>query len=68
MGFQVIIESRPHEEIPRYIKLANAKLANAGKLKLKELIADYCELEDINSVVERMRNGFLNGRCLIKLA
>ena len=32
MGFQVITESRPHDQIPRYIKLANA-----GKLKLQEL-------------------------------
>ena len=61
MGFQVITESRPHEEIPRYIKLANDG-------KLKELITDYCEIKDINSVVERMRNSFLNGQCLIKLA
>ena len=62
-GFQVITESRPHEEIPRYIKLANA-----GKLKLRELITDYCRLEEINSVIEKMRNGSLLGRCIIKLS
>ena len=62
MGFQVITESRPHHQIPRYIKLANA-----GKLKLRELITDSVSLDDINSVVEKMRNGELIGRCIIEL-
>ncbi len=62
MGFQVITESRPHHQIPRYIKLANA-----GKLKLKELIIDSAPLDDINTVVEQMRNGKLTGRCIIEL-
>ena len=61
-GFQVITESRPHHQIPRYIKLANA-----GKLKLKELITDSASLDDINTVVEKMRNGELTGRCIIEL-
>ena len=62
MGFQVLTESRPHHQIPRYIKLANA-----GKLKLQELITDSASLNDINTVVEKMRNGGLTGRCIIKL-
>ena len=62
MGFQVITESRPHRQIPRYIKLANA-----GKLKLKELITDSASLDDINAVVEKMRSGELTGRCIIEL-
>ena len=62
MGFQVITESHPHRQIPRYIKLANA-----GKLKLKELITDSVSLDDINTVVEKMRNGELTGRCIIEL-
>ena len=41
MGFQVITESRPHRQIPRYIKLADA-----GKLKLKELITDSASLDE----------------------
>ena len=61
-GFQVITESRPHHQIPRYIKLANA-----GKLKLHELITDSASLDDINTVVEKMRNGELTGRCIIEL-
>ena len=61
-GFQVITESQPHHQIPRYIKLANA-----GKLKLKELITDSATLNDINAVVEKMRNGELTGRCIIEL-
>ena len=61
-GFQVITESRPHQQIPRYIKLANA-----GKLKLRELITDSATLDDINTVVEKMRNGELTGRCIIEL-
>ena len=62
MGFQMITESHPHHQIPRYIKLANA-----GKLKLKELIIDSAPLDDINTVVEQMRNGKLTGRCIIEL-
>ena len=62
MGYQVITESRPHRQIPRYIKLANA-----GKLKLKELITDSASLDDINTVVEKMRDGRLIGRCIIQL-
>ena len=61
-GFQVITESRPHHQIPRYIKLANA-----GKLKLKELITDSVSLDDINLVVAEMRAGRLIGRCIIQL-
>lgn len=61
-GFQVITESRPHHQIPRYIKLADA-----GKLKLRELITDSASLDDINTVVEKMRNGELTGRCIIEL-
>ena len=62
MGFQVITESRPHHQIPRYIKLANA-----GKLKLTELITDSASLDEINTVVEKMRDGELTGRCIIEL-
>ena len=62
MGYQVITESRPHHQIPRYIKLADA-----GKLKLKELITDSASLDDINTVVEKMRDGRLIGRCIIQL-
>lgn len=62
MGFQVITESRPHDEIPRYIKLANA-----GKLRLRELITESTPLDDINSVVQKMRSGELIGRCIIEL-
>ena len=61
-GFQVITESRPHHQIPRHIRLANA-----GKLKLKELITDSASLDDINTVVEKMRSGKLTGRCIIEL-
>ena len=61
-GFQVITESRPHLQIPRYIKLANA-----GKLKLKELITDSASLDDINAVAEKMQHGELTGRCIIEL-
>ena len=61
-GFQVITESHPAHQIPRYIKLANA-----GKLKLQELITESASLNDINTVVEKMRNGELTGRCIIEL-
>ncbi|MEE8058853.1 MAG: zinc-binding dehydrogenase [Pseudomonadales bacterium] len=53
-------ESQPASDIPRLIKLHRA-----GKLALKELITDHFKLEDINTAIEKMRNGSIRGRCLI---
>ncbi|MCZ6676208.1 MAG: zinc-binding dehydrogenase [Candidatus Poribacteria bacterium] len=55
-------ESNPDEDIPRYIRLVNA-----GKLNLRDLITDHCRLDDINTVIERMRQGDVAGRCIIKI-
>jgi S-(hydroxymethyl)glutathione dehydrogenase/alcohol dehydrogenase len=55
-------ESKPDEDIPRYIGLANA-----GKLKLETLITNHCHLEDINGIIDRMRRGRVAGRCVIKI-
>ncbi len=54
-------ETVPHEDIPRYLRLVEN-----GKLELGKLITEEYNLEDINVAIERMRNGGLAGRCLIK--
>jgi Zn-dependent alcohol dehydrogenase len=54
-------ESVPHEDIPRYFKLYNAK-----KIMLRELITDIEPIEKINEAISRMRTGEIAGRVLIK--
>lgn len=55
-------ETIPHEDIPRY-----QKLLNADRIQLKPLITDYFKLEEINTAIQKMRNGEIAGRCLIKM-
>ena len=55
-------EAVPHIDIPRY-----QKLLNVGYVKLKSLITERFELEEINIAVQRMRSGQLIGRCVIKM-
>jgi S-(hydroxymethyl)glutathione dehydrogenase/alcohol dehydrogenase len=55
-------ESKPSEDIPRYIRLAQT-----GKLNLKALITDDCELSDINEMIGRMRRGRIAGRCIVRI-
>jgi S-(hydroxymethyl)glutathione dehydrogenase / alcohol dehydrogenase len=55
-------EAIPHEDIPRY-----QKLLNAGRIQLKPLITDHFPLREINSAIQKMRNGEVAGRCLIKM-
>lgn len=54
-------EAVPHLDIPRYMQLFQA-----GRIKLKELITEQFELNDINAAIERMRSGAASGRCLIR--
>ncbi|MDB5799573.1 MAG: dehydrogenase [Rhodocyclales bacterium] len=54
-------ETVPHLDIPRYMQLFQA-----GRIKLKELITEQFELNDINTAIERMRSGAASGRCLIR--
>ena len=51
----------PSDDIPRYMLLSEL-----GKLNLSDLITETHSLEEINQAIERMRNGKLSGRCLIK--
>jgi S-(hydroxymethyl)glutathione dehydrogenase/alcohol dehydrogenase len=53
--------SNPSTDIPRYIRLYQR-----GKLQLDELITDRFSLPDINTAIQKMRNGKVAGRCLIK--
>lgn len=50
----------PQVDIPRY-----AALYQAGRIKLKELVTERFSLGDINTAIERMKDGRLSGRCLI---
>jgi S-(hydroxymethyl)glutathione dehydrogenase / alcohol dehydrogenase len=55
-------ETIPHEDISRY-----KKLFDAGRIQLKSLITDHFKLEEINTAIQKMRNGEIAGRCLIKM-
>jgi len=55
-------ESIPNEDIPRY-----QNLFSNGRIKLRELLTEKLDLEDINIAIDNMRNGNTSGRCLIRL-
>jgi S-(hydroxymethyl)glutathione dehydrogenase/alcohol dehydrogenase len=52
----------PQTDIPRY-----AALYGAGRIKLKELVTERFPLSEINTAIERMRDGRLAGRCSIRM-
>ncbi|HET7670856.1 MAG TPA: zinc-binding dehydrogenase, partial [Burkholderiales bacterium] len=52
----------PQVDIPRY-----ASLYRSGRIKLKELLTERFPLADINTAIERMRDGRLAGRCSIQM-
>ena len=56
-------ETRPHVDIPRYVRLYEI-----GKLKLDGLITHRFPLEDINQALAAMESGEADGRCLIEMA
>ncbi len=56
-------ECRPHLDIPRYVRLHGA-----GKLQLQEFITDRFSLAEINTAIDKMRNGDIVGRCLIDIS
>jgi Zn-dependent alcohol dehydrogenase len=39
----------------------------AGRLKLREIITDFYELAEINTAIQKMRDGSLAGRCLVRM-
>jgi S-(hydroxymethyl)glutathione dehydrogenase / alcohol dehydrogenase len=55
-------EAVPEQDIPRY-----HALFRAGRIKLRELITDRYQLEDINQAIQGMRDGSISGRCLLSL-
>lgn len=55
-------EIDPSKDIARY-----HKLYQIGKIKLRELITDYFSLTAINHAISCMRNGDIQGRCLIQM-
>jgi len=56
-------EAVPEQDIPRY-----HSLFKAGRIRLREIITDMQGLEEINAAIQKMRDGTLAGRCLIRLA
>lgn len=55
-------EAIPHEDIPRYMKLFDA-----GRIQLKPIITDHFPFSEINTAIQKMRNGEIAGRCLIMM-
>ena len=55
-------EAVPERDIPRYMRMYDK-----GRIELKELLTDEFSLQDINEALDRMRNGTINGRCLIRM-
>jgi S-(hydroxymethyl)glutathione dehydrogenase / alcohol dehydrogenase len=55
-------EAIPQEDIPRY-----HQLYRAGRIKLRELITGHFDLSEINTAIQKMRDGTLAGRCLIDM-
>jgi len=52
---------QPNEDIPRLFNLFNQ-----DKLKLKELITNIYSLDEVNIAIAGMRNGTIQGRCMIR--
>ncbi len=56
-------DAQPAEDIPRYLRLYKS-----GKLDLDDLDTERYTLDEINTAIERMKNGQAVGRCLITLS
>jgi len=55
-------DSIPHEDIPRY-----ARLARIGRIKLDDVLTDDFTLDEIELGMCKIREGTVGGRCLIAL-
>ena len=55
-------EAIPETDIPRY-----QNLFRHGRLKLRQLITDRFPLEQINTAIDKMRNGAVVGRCVLDM-
>jgi S-(hydroxymethyl)glutathione dehydrogenase/alcohol dehydrogenase len=56
-------DTDPTADIPRY-----ARLYQAGRLQLRDLITDRFPLAKINEAIGKMRSGEITGRCLLEIA
>lgn len=56
-------EAVPEADIPRY-----QSMFGAGRLRLRELITETHDLDDINTAIQGMRDGSLAGRCLLRFS
>ena len=56
-------ETRPNEDIAKYLRLLNC-----GKLALEGLLTNDFTLEDINDAIAMMCSGEVAGRCVIRMA
>jgi S-(hydroxymethyl)glutathione dehydrogenase / alcohol dehydrogenase len=54
-------EAEPARDIPRYLRLIEA-----GRLDLRPLVTDRVSLDGINDAIERLRQGQVIGRCLVR--
>lgn len=52
----------PQHDIPRY-----QQLYDKGRIKLRELITDFCSLDKINEAIGDIRSGMIQGRCMIRM-
>jgi Zn-dependent alcohol dehydrogenase len=55
-------ETRPDEDIPRYLRLLAA-----GRLSLAPLVTQVLPLARINEALDGVRSGAFAGRCLLDL-
>lgn len=55
-------DGEPHLDISRYHNLFRLE-----RIKLRELITDEFDLEQINEAIFKMRDGIISGRCVINL-
>jgi S-(hydroxymethyl)glutathione dehydrogenase/alcohol dehydrogenase len=53
-------EAIPHEDIPRYLGLVAAR-----RIKLNDLVTEVASLQNVNQLIQGMRDGSSAGRCLI---
>jgi len=56
-------DGEPHLDIPRYHNLFRLE-----RIKLRELITDQFTLGEINQAIQQMRDGQIQGRCLVSLS
>ena len=56
-------DTRPETDIPRYLALRDA-----GKLDLDALITERMTLDDVNTAIQKIRDGKVTGRCVMKIA